>query len=252
MVSPGGRPVKVEIRAAAGVVFPIPMSPVTSRSTTALDELLGDAGPAHHRPGGLLPAHRHATAYVVRSGFLLRCSQERVSLQIRGHPHVEYAKANADGSGEDVHRCTPGAEVLDHRCGDLFGPGRDAALEDAVIPGRDHDRGALEERRRNLPGHPREPRAELLQAPETTRRFGEPRVPLSRRVRCGFVWRPDFPGELPHLVFEGHRSVVMVAVVVARLVGVVVGRGGGADLLLEAGEGDPVDADVAVHPDVAA
>ena len=35
-----------------------------------------------------------------------------------------------------------------------------------------------------------------------------------------------------------------------RLVGVVVGRCGGADLVFEAGEGDPVDADVAVHPDV--
>ncbi len=44
----------------------------------------------------------------------------------------------------------------------------------------------------------------------------------------------------------------MVAVGVARLVGVVMGRSGSADLLLEPGEGDPVYADVAVHPNVPA
>src|SRR4028119_1627076 len=44
----------------------------------------------------------------------------------------------------------------------------------------------------------------------------------------------------------------MVVVGVARLVGVVMGRSGSADLLLEPGEGDPVYADVAVHPDVPA
>jgi len=42
----------------------------------------------------------------------------------------------------------------------------------------------------------------------------------------------------------------MVVVGIARLAGVVVGGYGGADLLLEARKGDPVDADVAVHPDV--
>src|SRR5215210_9328378 len=44
----------------------------------------------------------------------------------------------------------------------------------------------------------------------------------------------------------------MVAMVMARFVGVIMGCSGGADLLFEAGEGDPVDADVAVHPDVPA
>src|SRR5918998_3158211 len=43
----------------------------------------------------------------------------------------------------------------------------------------------------------------------------------------------------------------MVAVVVSRLVRVVVRGRGGAYLLLEAGQRDAVDADVAVHPDVA-
>src|ERR671932_503912 len=43
---------------------------------------------------------------------------------------------------------------------------------------------------------------------------------------------------------------ITVSVVVPRLVGVVVGGCGGTDLLLEPGEGDPVDADIAVHPDV--
>ena len=44
---------------------------------------------------------------------------------------------------------------------------------------------------------------------------------------------------------------MMVAVlVVPGLVGVVVGRCRGADLLLEAGQGDAVDANVAVHADV--
>jgi hypothetical protein len=40
-------------------------------------------------------------------------------------------------------------------------------------------------------------------------------------------------------------------VVVAWLIGVVVRGCGSADLLLEAGEGDTVDADIAVHADVA-
>src|ERR671920_1138371 len=44
----------------------------------------------------------------------------------------------------------------------------------------------------------------------------------------------------------------MVAMGVARLVGVVVGRSGSADLLFKARESDPVDANVAVHPDVPA
>jgi hypothetical protein len=46
--------------------------------------------------------------------------------------------------------------------------------------------------------------------------------------------------------------MVMVAVGMARLVGMVMGRSGSAYLLFEAGEGDPVDADVAVHPNVPA
>ena len=36
VVSSGGRPVKAEMRHAAGVVLPMPMSPVTSRSTPPL------------------------------------------------------------------------------------------------------------------------------------------------------------------------------------------------------------------------
>src|SRR5919112_1271425 len=44
----------------------------------------------------------------------------------------------------------------------------------------------------------------------------------------------------------------MVAMGVARLVGVVVGRSGSADLLFKARESDPVDTSVAVHPDVPA
>ena len=43
---------------------------------------------------------------------------------------------------------------------------------------------------------------------------------------------------------------VVVTVIVVRFVGMVVGCCGSTDLLLEAGEGDPVDADVAVHPDI--
>src|SRR5215212_4770935 len=47
------------------------------------------------------------------------------------------------------------------------------------------------------------------------------------------------------------RLVVAVVVGMTGLVGVVVGGRGGANLLLEAGESDAVDADVAVHADVA-
>ena len=61
--------------------------------------------------------------------------------------------------------------------------------------------------------------------------------------------RARSPRRAPVRGLRAPRLVVMVAV--AGLVGVVVGRGGGADLLLEAGQGDAVDANVAVHADVA-
>src|SRR5215211_5643952 len=46
------------------------------------------------------------------------------------------------------------------------------------------------------------------------------------------------------------RVTVRMVVAEARLVRVVVGRGRGPYLLLEPRQRDPVDADVAVHPDV--
>src|SRR5215204_4458500 len=63
------------------------------------------------------------------------------------------------------------------------------------------------------------------------------------------------PARLAHLLGPpAPRLVVVTAAVVVEMtgfVGVVVRSRGGADLLLESGESDAVDADVAVHADVA-
>ncbi len=60
-------------------------------------------------------------------------------------------------------------------------------------------------------------------------------MPLPRTGRRIFAGRTYFLRELPYPIFESHLLVMMVAVGVARLVGVVVRRRGGADFLLEAG-----------------
>jgi hypothetical protein len=77
-------------------------------------------------------------------------------LQLGDDAHVEDAQASADGAGDGVRRGAPGAEAPDHRRRDLFGPGRDAASEDAVIARADHHSRVFGDRRRDLSNHPRE------------------------------------------------------------------------------------------------
>ena len=125
-------------------------------------------------------------------------------LELCGHPDVEGADPRADRAGDGVCSGAPGAEVLDHRRRDLFGPGRDTAGENTVVTGTDHDRGFFRRWRRNLPSHCREPDAEILQPPEAPRRLGKRQMPLSRSGGCFLIKRSYLPGQLQHPAFERH------------------------------------------------
>ena len=76
----GRASVKAEMRQAAGVVFPMPMSPVTRRSTPALDEFLRDSRPRHHSPRGLFATHCGPATQVAGPAPHLRGSQQRMPL----------------------------------------------------------------------------------------------------------------------------------------------------------------------------
>jgi hypothetical protein len=73
-----------------------------------------------------------------------------------------------------------------------------------VVPGTDHDSGVLRYGWRTFTRHPREPRAKLLQPPEAAGRFGEGKVPLSRRFGGVPVEGRYLRRELPRAIFEGH------------------------------------------------
>ena len=73
-----------------------------------------------------------------------------------------------------------------------------------MIPGADNHGRALGNGRRALAGHPRKPRAEILQSSQTTRRLAKPEVPRSRFFGGGFVGRGYLSRELHYPVFEGH------------------------------------------------
>jgi hypothetical protein len=75
----------------------------------------------------------------------------------------------------------------------ILGPRRDAAFEDAVVPGADDHCRALREGRA-LTCHPGEPLTENLQTSQTTRRLGEPEVSPSRFFGGGLVGRRYFLG----------------------------------------------------------
>src|SRR3712207_6696663 len=77
-------------------------------------------------------------------------------------------------------------------------------------------------------------------------------VTLARRLRRGSVGGLDLLRQPPHAVLKRHlRRLVVMVPVMTGFIRVVVGSGGSADLLLEARQGYPVDAEIAVHSDVA-
>ena len=73
-----------------------------------------------------------------------------------------------------------------------------------MVPGTDHYRRVLRNGRRTHFRHPGEPRAELLQPPQTTRRLGQPEVQLSGLPDGGLVGRRYLRRELQYPIFEGH------------------------------------------------
>ena len=132
-----GRPEHAAINAAADVVFPIPMSPVTSRPRA-----VGDRLPGHVQPdveGGAGLARRSSPGPTARlrvpSATLRRTSASGVGGDRRRHADVDDDDVGTGVAGEDVDGRPPGTEVRHHLCRHLLGPWRHALGYHAVVPG---------------------------------------------------------------------------------------------------------------------
>src|SRR5215217_3862665 len=250
VVSVGGLPVKAEMRQAAGVVLPMPISPATSRSTPPLS-ISSSATPA--------PA------------ITARAASSRLMAGPRLRSSVECRTFAARKSG-----CPPNSPATPTSSTLTLAPTVLAMAFTAALPSQKFPTIAAV----TSWGQGETPRPSTPWSPAQTRTAGfsgtggghSPAIPAIRTPRSSN--RPRLPGGLasPRCLSRAFRMVasstggisaassntrssmatlVMVAVLVLpRLVGVVVGRRCGAYLLLEAGQRDPVDAHVAVHADV--
>ncbi len=158
------------MRQAAGVVFPMPMSPVTRRSTPPLSTS------SSATPAPAITA-RAASSRLI-AGPRLRSSVPRRTFAARSRGCLSNSPTTPTSRTLTLAptvfamaftAAPPVQKLLHHRRRNRLGPRRDAAFEDAVVPGTDNHGRALRDGRRALTCHPGEPRTELLQPSQTTR-----------------------------------------------------------------------------------
>ena len=191
------------INAAAEVVLPMPISPVTRQRAPAATRSFASRAPGGDGAVALGERHGRLDAEVARARRDLQVDKAGVGSQHRGDAHIGDGHCGAGTTRDHVDRRPFGAEVRHHLGGDLLRPGGDPFGHHAVVAREHRHRGGQGQGRRDGVGDGAQPRAQRFESAERATGFGQPVVVgggfgQARRVDCD-----DLGGQLRK---HGHRG----------------------------------------------